>query len=148
MSKNNDSEAKRALARGELKTVTGGAPTLSNLSSFQVKRRDETRPSEFTEFDGDSRELLQGFGQPVVRPPSDLQYVDPDWVSDSISVQVACVGWSKDYTEPPPPPPPPDPDGGTGGGGGGGGAPGRFEGFDLPEGIGGQLGRGGGLNRG
>lgn len=157
MSEKENKQAKRALEREELKNVTGGAASLSDLSRFTVTRADNViNPQrDFVQsFDtsGIDADLLNGFGSPEVRPGNDFQVVDPDWVSDSISVSVVCVGWSKDYTEPPPPPEPDDPDGGTGGGGGGGGAPGRFEGFDIDdvnlEGIGEQFGRGGGLNRG
>jgi hypothetical protein len=170
MSKKENKYVKRPLAREELKNVTGGAPSLSDLSNFQIKRPDHvTNPPrdyfnvDTTNIDSD---LLNGFAQPEVRPGNDFQQVDPDWVSDSISVQVYCIGWSKDYTDPPPDPQPEDPDGGTGGGGGGGGTPpapppgdpdggvdGRFGGFDFDvDGLDERLERfgsgAGGLNRG
>jgi hypothetical protein len=168
MSKKEKKEVKRIVPQEELKHVTGGAPTLSNLSSFPITRSDNViNPQRDRRFDIDTtnidENLLQGFGEPEVRPGNDLQVVDPDWVSDSISVQVYCIGWSKDYTDPPPEPPPPDPDGGTGGGGGGpnnppapeppapdGGVDGRLGGFDVDVGdLEGRLEQfGGGLSRG
>jgi len=141
MSKKENSEVKETLEEEQLASVVGGAgAALSSLSNFQLVRGGTTRPIEG---------LLDGFQEPVVRPSETLRVVNPDWVSDSISVEVLCVGWSKDYDDPPPEPEPNDPDGGTGGGGGGGGAPGRYE-IDL-EGVDlGRIdpfGRGGGLIR-
>ncbi|MEY4547040.1 MAG: hypothetical protein RL685_3235 [Pseudomonadota bacterium] len=145
MSKKETTEVKDTLDSEQLESVLGGAG-LSNLSSFQLA----STGSRIATRDMPQPDLLQGFQQPVVRPSDRLRVVNPDWVSDSISVEVACVGWSKDYDDPPSDPPPNDPDGGTGGGGGGGGAPGRLDGIDLGNidlgRLGDQLGRGG-LNR-
>lgn len=142
MSKKESNEVKETLDAEQLDSVLGGASlNLSNLSNFQIARASNIRPLD--------PGLLDGFQEPVVRPSDGLRVVNPDWVSDSISVEVACVGWSKDYDDPPPEPEPKDPDGGTGGGGGGG-APGRYEAYDLEHvdlsGID-PFGRGGGLIR-
>jgi hypothetical protein len=158
MSKKETNEVDATLDSEQLAGVVGGAGLdLANLSGFAPRRGGVINPTDVTraQFDVEGAGLLSGFGQPEVRASDQLSRVNPDWVSDSISVEVYCVGWSKDYDDPPPEPQPDDPDGGTGGGGGGGGAPGRLDTFELDsydlddvnlDGID-PFGRGGGLVR-